>query len=140
MYGYFCIGFIDFMLKDQILLVCINSFSSNEYEKKNKTNKQKKQQKTTTTTKKKNDKIVLKYFHWLFIDYKGQDEKKCIICGKCRKFENLKYNTFFKKISVVISLSKCENEDEKIFKEEEIKKPKFVKVKTRRIMFYQNVQ
>ena len=138
MYGYFCIGFIDFMLKDQILLVCINSFSSNEYEKK--TNKQTKKTTKNNNNKKKNDKIILKYFHWLFIDYKGQDEKKCIICGKCRKFENLQYNTFFKKISVVISLSKCENEDEKILKEEEIEKPKFVKVKTRRIMFYQNVQ
>ena len=46
MYGYFCIGFIDFMLKDQSLLDYINSFSLNEYEKKNKqTNKKQKTKK-----------------------------------------------------------------------------------------------
>ena len=39
---YFCIGFIDFMLKGKILLDYTNLFSPNEY--------------------KKNDKIVLKYF------------------------------------------------------------------------------
>ena len=42
MCGYFCIVFIDFMLKDKILLNYTNSFSPNEYEK--------------------NDKIILKYF------------------------------------------------------------------------------
>ena len=42
MCGYFCIGFIDFMLKDKILLHYTNLFSPNEYEK--------------------NDKIILKYF------------------------------------------------------------------------------
>ena len=43
-----------------------------------------------------------------------------VICGKCRKFKILKYHTFLKK-SLVTSIicSKCENEDEKIFKEEE---------------------
>ena len=41
MYGYFCIGFIDFMLKDQSLLDYINSFSLNEYEIKTKNKKQK---------------------------------------------------------------------------------------------------
>ena len=40
--GYFCIGFIDFMLKDKSLLDYTNLFSPNEY--------------------KKNDKIILKYF------------------------------------------------------------------------------
>ena len=40
--GYFCIGFIDFMLKDKSLLEYTNLFSPNEY--------------------KKNDKITLKYF------------------------------------------------------------------------------
>ena len=40
--GYFCIGFIYFMLKGKSLLVYTNLFSSNEYEK--------------------NDKIILKYF------------------------------------------------------------------------------
>ena len=39
---YFCIGFIDFMLKDKSLLDYKNSFSPNDYEK--------------------NDKIILTYF------------------------------------------------------------------------------
>ena len=42
MYGYFCIGFIDFMLKGESLLDYTNLFSPNNYEK--------------------NDKIILKYF------------------------------------------------------------------------------
>ena len=42
MYGYFCIGFIDFMLKGISLLDYTNSLSPNDYEK--------------------NDKITLKYF------------------------------------------------------------------------------
>ena len=42
MYWYFCIGFIDFMLKDKILVDYAISFSPNKYEK--------------------NDKIMLKYF------------------------------------------------------------------------------
>ena len=41
MCGYFCVGFIDFMLKGESLLDFTNSFSPNEYEK--------------------NDKIILKY-------------------------------------------------------------------------------
>ena len=40
--GYFCIGFIDFMLKGKSLLNYINLFSADNYEK--------------------NDKIILKYF------------------------------------------------------------------------------
>ena len=42
MCGYFCIEFIDFMLKVKILLEYTNLFSPNDYEK--------------------NDKIILKYF------------------------------------------------------------------------------
>ena len=42
MCGYFCIGFIDFMLKGKSLLAHTNLFSPNEY--------------------KKNEKIILKYF------------------------------------------------------------------------------
>ena len=42
MCGYFCIGFIDFMLKDKSWLDYTNLFSTNDYEK--------------------NDKIILKYF------------------------------------------------------------------------------
>ena len=40
--GYFCIGFIDFMLKEKSLLEYIDLFSPNDYEK--------------------NDKIIPKYF------------------------------------------------------------------------------
>ena len=42
---YFCIEFIDFMLKDKSLPHYINFFSPNDYEK--------------------NDKIILKYFQYL---------------------------------------------------------------------------
>ena len=42
MCGYFCIGFIDFMIKGKSLLDNTNLFSLNDYEK--------------------NDKIILKYF------------------------------------------------------------------------------
>ena len=42
MCGYFCIGFIDFILKGKSLLEYTNLFSLNDYEK--------------------NDKIILKYF------------------------------------------------------------------------------
>ena len=41
-FGYFCIGFIDFMLKGKSLLEYTNLFSPNDYEK--------------------NNKIILKYF------------------------------------------------------------------------------
>ena len=37
MCGYFCIGFIDFMLKGKSLLECTNLFSPDEYKKNNKT-------------------------------------------------------------------------------------------------------
>ena len=44
----------------------------------------------------------------------------CIICGKYRKFEKLKISYLLQKILVLsIICSKCKNEDEKIFKEEE---------------------
>ena len=36
MCGYFCIGFIDFMLKGKSLLECTNLFSPNEYKKNDK--------------------------------------------------------------------------------------------------------
>ena len=42
MFGYFCIGFIDFILKGKKFLKSTNSFSSNDNEK--------------------NDKIIIKYF------------------------------------------------------------------------------
>ena len=43
MYGYICIGFIDFMIKGESLLHHTHLFSPNDYEK--------------------NDKIILKSFH-----------------------------------------------------------------------------
>ena len=44
----------------------------------------------------------------------------CIICGKYRKFEKPKISHLLEKTLVLsIICSKCKNEDEKIFKEEE---------------------
>ena len=44
----------------------------------------------------------------------------CVICGKYRKFEKPKMLYILEKILVLsIFGSKCKNEDEKIFKEEE---------------------
>ena len=44
----------------------------------------------------------------------------CVICGMYRKFEKLKISYLSEKTLVLfIICSKCENEDEKIFKEED---------------------
>ena len=44
----------------------------------------------------------------------------CIICGKFRKFEKPKISYLLEKTLVLsIISSKCKNEDEKLFKEEE---------------------
>ena len=44
----------------------------------------------------------------------------CVICSKYRKFEKLKISYLLeKKLVLSIISSKCKNEDEKIFKEEE---------------------
>ena len=44
----------------------------------------------------------------------------CVICGKYRKFENLETSYLLKKTLVLsIICKKCNNEDEKLFKEEE---------------------
>ena len=51
--GYFCIGFVDFMLKGKSLLDYTNLFSPNKYDKI------KKLKKTKTHTQ---DKIIPKYF------------------------------------------------------------------------------
>ena len=45
MYGYFCIGFVDFMLKGKSLLDYTNLYTLNDYEK--------------------NRKVILKYFQYL---------------------------------------------------------------------------
>ena len=69
MCGYFCIGFIDFMLKGKSLLDYTNLFSPSNYEK--------------------NDKIILKLFN-------NQKDKKlyCVYCGKYRKLEKSKIYLF----------------------------------------------
>ena len=44
----------------------------------------------------------------------------CVICGKYKKFKNSKISYIFEKTLVLsIIYSKCESEDEKIFKEEQ---------------------
>ena len=69
MFGYFCFGFTDLMLKGKSLLDNTNLFSLKEYEK--------------------NDKIVLKYFQ---INSKKVKMIKiyCIDWGRYRKFKNPK--------------------------------------------------
>ena len=63
MFGYFCIGFIDFVLIGESLLDYTNLFSPNVYEK--------------------NDK---KYEN-IFTNHNPKPKKLyCIICGKYRKF------------------------------------------------------
>ena len=48
------------------------------------------------------------------------EELYCVICGKYRKFEKPKISYLLEKTLVLsIICSKCKNEDEKIFKEEE---------------------
>ena len=85
MCGYFCIGFIDFMLKGKSLLDYTNLLSPNDYEK--------------------NDKII---------------KLCCIICSKYSKLEKPKLSYLLEKTLVLsVICSKCKNEDEKLFKEEE---------------------
>ena len=91
MCAYFCIGFIDFMLKGKSLLHYSNLFSPNDYEK--------------------NDNIILKRF---------QELKRCVICvicGKYRKFEKPKKPYLLEKtLPLSIICSNCMNEDEKYLK------------------------
>ena len=56
-----------------------------------------------------------------FNNYKDQGEKiYCVICGKYRKFKTPKISQIVEKTLVPsIICSKCENESEKTFKEEE---------------------
>ena len=89
---YFRIGFIDFTLKSKSLLDYTNLFSPKEYEK--------------------NDKAISKKVK--------MKNRYRIICGKYRKFKNPKISyTFEETLVLSIICSKCKNEDEKIFKEEE---------------------
>ena len=66
MYGYFCIGFIDFMLNDKSLLDYTNLFSANDFEKKKRYNNTK-----------------------TFSISKKMKQLYSIICGKYRDFEKL---------------------------------------------------
>ena len=43
----------------------------------------------------------------------------CVICGKYRKFKNPKIYILEKTLVLMIICSKCKNEDEKIYQEEE---------------------
>ena len=43
----------------------------------------------------------------------------CVICGKYRKFKNPKIYILEKTLVLLIICSKCKNEDEKIYQEEE---------------------
>ena len=93
MCGYFCNEFIDFMLKGKSLLEYTNLFSPNDYEKNN--------------TK-------------IFLLIKKMKKSYCVICSKYRKFEKPKISYFLEKALVLSNIcSKCKNENEKIFKEEE---------------------
>ena len=74
MCGYFCIGFIDFMLKGESLLDYTNLFSPNDYEK--------------------NNKIILKYFQWL----KRSANYIASFAVSIENLENLKYHTSYEKI------------------------------------------
>ena len=96
MCGYFCIVFIDFMLKSKSLVDYTNLFSPNDYET--------------------NDKIKLKYFQ-----YEKMKKLYCVLCGKYRKFGKLKVSYLLEKTLVLsVSCNKCKCEEkEKIFKEEE---------------------
>ena len=88
MFRYFCIGFIDFMLKGQSLFEYANSFSPNDY--------------------------------GMIMEFKRWKKLYCVTCGKYRKFEKHKISYFLEKTLVLsIICSKCNNEDEKIFKGEE---------------------
>ena len=94
MCSYFCIGFIDFMLKDKRLLDDTNLFSPNDYEK--------------------DDKMILKYFQQL-----KRQKLYCATCSTHRKFENPKIPYLFEKTALSIVCNMCKNEDEKLFNEEE---------------------
>ena len=103
MCGYFCIGFIDFMLKGKSLLPYTNLFSVNDYEK--------------------NNKIILKYF----LITKKMKNLYCVICDKYRKFEKSKISNLLEETLVLsIICSKSKNEDKKLFKEEE--SPEILKI------------
>ena len=91
MCGYFCIRFIDSMLKGKSLLVYTNLFSPKE---------------SSNNTK-------------IFSVTKRMKKLYCIIGGKFKKFEEPKIS-YFSGRTLVLSIicRKCRNKDEKLFKEE----------------------
>ena len=90
MYGYFCIGFIEVMLKGKSLLEYTNLFSLNDYEK---------------------NYTILKY------SQQNRNKLKCIV-KFVTNIENLKNLTYII-YSLSIVYSKCDHENKKRFKEEE---------------------
>ena len=73
MCGYFCIGFIEFMLKGKSLLECKNLFSPNEY--------------------KKNDKLNENIFNRIQISWTNENLLK--YCNKYRKRKNPNISNIF---------------------------------------------
>ena len=65
----------------------------------------------------------------------------CVICGKYRKFEKPKISYLLEKALVfpVTCSSKCKNEDEKIFKEEESVEILKILGLIKNIEIYQNI-
>ena len=94
MCGYFCIGFIDFMLKGKSLFDYTNFFSRNDYEKNDKII---------------NDTSIAKKMKKLYD----------VICSNYRKIEKTKTSFLLRQRSVLsIICGRCKNEDQKLFKEE----------------------
>ena len=91
MCGYFCIEFIDFILKDKRLLDSINLFSPSEYWKE-----------WWNNTK-------------IFSVTNKRKKLYCVICVKYREFEKSKISYIFEKaLDLSVFPCKCKNEDEKI--------------------------
>ena len=89
MCGYFCIGFIYFLLKGKSFPDYANFFSPNDH--------------------KNNDKIILT---------KKMKKLYCFICRKYKKFEKPKISYLLEKTFVLsVICTKWKNEYEKIFKE-----------------------
>ena len=83
MCGYFCIGFIDFMLKDKRFLDHTNLFSHNEYEK--------------------NDKIILQYWKFEKPEISYLLEKTLVLSIICSKEKNEDETIFKEEESIEIS-------------------------------------
>ena len=95
MCGYFCIGFIDFMLKGKSLFDYANLFSPNDYEN--------------------NDKIIKKIL--IYIKKVGMRKIYCTKCKKYKEFKKLKAS--YKTLLLSNICNKCRSEAKQIFKEKE---------------------